>query len=366
MKKSLLFLYLIMPTTFAYASDCGIHDLNTSTNGTAYGYTCLSGDTGEDESTYGLTTGSGSWATEFSYGVVYGMANCNTTSGGTPGTVNNNLTTESRGQYCWCKATGFTASGNDYASGPQCTVSPVSSSWVFVSNTNSASNCALGCADDCADSVRYDTGFRSALYGAVPSVILSWYDNGSTISGPSYCALGGTFVPPTPPARPGYRFTGWKIKRYTSPTCGIPDLDTSTNGTQYACTRLNGNTGTRESTYGLTQGSGEWATEFEYGVVYGMANCNTTNGGTRRTVNNNLRTESSGTNCWCQATGFTPTSNDYSGGPQCTVSPTSSRWVYINDYWSVRECMSICALDCATLPLDYSDYRQAFFGAVGQ
>jgi len=29
---------------------------------------------------------------------------------------------------------------------------------------------------------------------------------------PSQCTYGGTFVPPTPAARPGYIFTGWKVK----------------------------------------------------------------------------------------------------------------------------------------------------------
>jgi len=210
--------------------------------------------------------------------------------------------------------------------------------------------------------------FLTSVFGLIltnvcyaTDVGLAWYDNGSTISGPSSCTVGGTFTPPTPPARPGYRFAGWKA--YVR--CGIPDLDTSKRGALYAHTRLNGSDGSLESTYGLTRGSGQWAVLFSYGVVYGMANCNTTNGNTWGTVNNNLRTESSGQYCWCQATGFTPTSNDYTGGPQCTVSPTSSRWVFHYEYGSSDVCASDCALQCGDVFRFHADFRSLLFGAVG-
>lgn len=49
----------------------------------------------------------------------------------------------------------------------------------------------------------------------VTTVDLTWFDNGTTISGPSSCEIGGTFIPPTPAPRPGYIFTGWKVKTVT-------------------------------------------------------------------------------------------------------------------------------------------------------
>jgi len=41
------------------------------------------------------------------------------------------------------------------------------------------------------------------------SVSFTWDGVATT---PTYCSVGGTFTPPTPAARPGYRFTGWKVK----------------------------------------------------------------------------------------------------------------------------------------------------------
>jgi len=205
----------------------------------------------------------------------------------------------------------------------------------------------------------------TAQYSAV-MIGLTWYDNGSTISGASSCTLGGTFVPPTPPARPGYRFTGWKVKEIHAPTdCGIPDLNTSTDGTTHAYATLNNReSGIGESTYGLTQGSGQWATQFSYGTVYGMANCNTTSG--TYAVAAEIRTESSGLYCWCQATGFTPTSNDYTGGPQCTVFPVSSSWVFVEDFDTSSNCAIACPDRCGRYVRYYDDFRSPLFGAVGQ
>jgi len=40
-------------------------------------------------------------------------------------------------------------------------------------------------------------------------ISLTWDGVATT---PTSCTLGSTFVPPTPAARPGYRFTGWKVK----------------------------------------------------------------------------------------------------------------------------------------------------------
>jgi len=188
---------------------------------------------------------------------------------------------------------------------------------------------------------------------------LAWYDNGSTISGPSSCTVGGTFTPPTPPARPGYRFTGWKA--YVR--CGIPDLDTSTIGIAFGHARLNGDAGSNESIYGLTT-PGQWATQFSYGVVYGMANCNSTSGTSN--VAATITTASSGRYCWCQATGFTPTSSSYTSGPQCTVSPASSSWVFRENYGTPATCARFCTNSCGGYVRDYAASRSAVFGAVGQ
>ena len=67
--------------------------------------------------------------------------------------------------------------------------------------------------------------FLTSVFGLIltnvcyaTDVGLAWYDNGSTISGPSSCTVGGTFVPPTPAPRPGYVFAGWKVKTINAGT----------------------------------------------------------------------------------------------------------------------------------------------------
>jgi len=44
-----------------------------------------------------------------------------------------------------------------------------------------------------------------------PGTKLTWDGAAGT---PASCTYGGTFTPPTP-TRPGYRFTGWKVKTIT-------------------------------------------------------------------------------------------------------------------------------------------------------
>ena len=202
---------------------------------------------------------------------------------------------------------------------------------------------------------------------------LTWYDNGTTISGPSSCTVGGTFLPPTPPARPGYIFAGWKVK---DPTCGINNLDTSIKGkgsSYRGYTKLDGSSGSNESNYGLTAGSGQWATEFSYGTVWGMAKCSETSGNNsdatypESSKSDWLKTPSdtNGSNCWCQATGFTATASSYTSGPQCTTT-ASSLWVFRRDYGSSDSCASSCANGCADDVRLKAVSRAGMFGAVGQ
>ena len=202
------------------------------------------------------------------------------------------------------------------------------------------------------------------------TVGLTWYDNGTTISGASSCTVGGTFTPPTPPSRTGYNFAGWKIKPRT---CGIEQLDTSIKGTAYGNTKLNGNAGSNESNYGLTTGSGQWAVEFSYGTVWGMAKCSETSGNNgsdkwpASSKSDWLKTPSdtAGGNCWCQATGFTASGNSYTSGPQCTTT-ASSLWVFFYDFGSSGICELSCAYGCAANVRYGAAIRAGVYGAVGQ
>ena len=71
---------------------------------------------------------------------------------------NTNFATNSTGQYCFCKATHYTANNAQ-----QCSLS--STSWVFYTDDHSAAGCAGDCAEYCAHYVQYYSGFRVALFG---------------------------------------------------------------------------------------------------------------------------------------------------------------------------------------------------------
>ena len=199
-------------------------------------------------------------------------------------------------------------------------------------------------------------------------VELTWYDGDTTINGPTSCTVGGTFLPPTPPARTGFVFAGWKIKEIHIPCAQqIQNLDTSINGrgsSYYGYTRLDGATGSRESNYGLTTGSGQWAVQFSYGTVWGMANCNSEYG--RYPNIGTLTLESSGKYCWCQVTGFSPSGSNYTQGPQCTTTVSSS-WGFAREYsTNATNCVPQCVSYCANTVRTEANFRVALFGAVGQ
>lgn len=145
---------------------CGIDQLDTSincNNSNLVGYTKLDGTVGKNESKYGLTQGSGRWAVEYSYGTVWGMAKCISTIGSWRKMATQTSTTS--GRYCWCQATGFTASGNSYTSGPQCTTA-TSSLWMYVEDESSTGYCRERCPRDCSNSIQYTAAARVTLFGA--------------------------------------------------------------------------------------------------------------------------------------------------------------------------------------------------------
>ena len=136
-----------------------------STNGLSYGYkddsTGEYGASSQNTSDYGLTEDN-TWGVTWSNGdKVTGEAFCSTTNDGktfgqtgNPGTVGGYA---ADGQYCWCKATHYTANG-----GNQCALSsPV---WVFILDNGSASNCARNCVGNCARNVQRVSDFRAALF----------------------------------------------------------------------------------------------------------------------------------------------------------------------------------------------------------
>ena len=118
--------------------------LNTTDNGTTHNYNAS-----------GMT-----WSTVFDWGIITGDALCSVDFGtyavaGTPDETTPN------GQYCWCRATGYTPISSNIKYEP--TVSPLS--WVFYNFRGSASGCASGCADYCGIYVQGNAAFRRAVFG---------------------------------------------------------------------------------------------------------------------------------------------------------------------------------------------------------
>ena len=135
-------------------------DLSTWEYGSAtmIGYSQLNGETGFNETKYGLTFNSGEWATEFTNGTVKGIARCSTTNGtyAQTGSPANDL-----GTKCWCQATGYA----EHTDGNYVEYSPVeSSSWVFC-NDYGGSDCVINCANYCSYYVADYTDFRRAVFG---------------------------------------------------------------------------------------------------------------------------------------------------------------------------------------------------------
>ena len=139
-----------------------------------YGYTRLNGTAGGNESTYGLTVGSGEWAVDYgSAGVIKGMAKCSAKSGNHNGSTWTNASSEwsaseseltsasGEAQYCWCQITGYDADKDKN----YCQVA--SPSWVFYADGGSASDCARTCAYSCAIFVQNHPDYRAAVFGQV-------------------------------------------------------------------------------------------------------------------------------------------------------------------------------------------------------
>lgn len=98
------------------------------------------------------------WNTTFSYGTVFGIATCVDTAGSSNQVVaelkssDGTVATggERSGRYCWCQMTH-----------------PARSRWVFLYAYGSVGDCRSDCARYCGSDVRYNSGFRSSVFGSL-------------------------------------------------------------------------------------------------------------------------------------------------------------------------------------------------------
>ena len=154
---------------------------------TAYGYYSHNGQYTANTGIYGLTAGN--WAIrDTNGGIIKGVASCNNTFpteifntvmtamqnntmteeqiiAATWGSCNSDaiqpgdtFTPTAQGQYCWCKITSFTPSGDS-----ACNVT--TSLWIYYNDYENVSNCASDCANDCRDASFDSSDFRRAMFG---------------------------------------------------------------------------------------------------------------------------------------------------------------------------------------------------------
>ena len=173
-------------------------------------------------------------------------------------------------------------------------------------------------------------------------------------------------LPSTPTVPTGYTFGGWKVR-----PSGF-DLSTlaqyiSDNGSAYAYIRNNGqSSGTRKTpdAYSLTT-AGEWATEFSYGTVKGIARCSLVGEGETMGNTGNPtddydpnNTDNGAIYCWCQAPGYDAEKD----GTYQSVGASS--WVFFHGIGNAAICAINCANGCGDSVQRNSAFRGALFGVT--
>ncbi len=159
----------------------------------------------------------------------------------------------------------------------------------------------------------------------------------------SSCNYGSTLTVPQP-TRTGYVFMGWKL-------CSLYGLETGSDGIGYGYVDGNSNS-SNTGEYNLTQ-TNTFATEFDWGTIYGEARCSTTSGTTQG--QHGTPSTTAGGYCWCGITSY----EGYED--QCTISHPN--WVYIDEPGQI-DCENVCALNCAEGIQNSSEFREAAFGHI--
>ena len=163
----------------------------------------------------------------------------------------------------------------------------------------------------------------------------------------SSCNYGSTLTVPQP-TRTGYVFTGWKLQ------CSLYGLEAGHNGAGYGFISNDRNRTQNAAVYGLTA-PGTFATDFDYGTIYGEARCSTTSGTTQG--QHGTPSATTGEYCWCGINAYTPTV-----GEQCTISHPN--WVYNGIHPSNESCLEDCADGCGYLIQISPTVRGVAFGQI--
>lgn len=108
-----------------------------------------------------------------------------------------------------------------------------------------------------------------------------------------------------------------------------------------------------ETTQYVTQ-AGDWAVEFSYGVIKGVARCSINSGTTDKV---GKPSDTSGQYCWCQTTQFQKEGE--SGWQNAT-----SAWVFDYDDGSPANCAQRCTYNCGYNVIGQFKFREALFESL--
>ena len=205
------------------------------------------------------------------------------------------------------------------------------------------------------------------------TINLEWYNEDTKLTVPTTsntCRYDGQItLPSTNPTKTGYTFRGWQVR---AAQCLPSDFNYNniTTSSPYGYTTLDGSTGSKETDYGLTVGSGEWAVDYgSAGVIKGMAKCSAKSGNNNGYTWNNASSEwtaseseltsaGDGKYCWCQITGYDADKDKN----YCQVASPS--WVFFFVHGSASYCALQCASLCATYVPNNSGWRATLFSQV--
>ena len=262
---------------------------------------------------------------------------------------------------------------------------------VYADTTDIAANAATSnCTNTITGTYSGTTNFEAKW--TANTIPLRWYNNNTLMQNvnteSNTCNYDGALtIPTTAPERTGYTFAGWKVR---------PNFDFST------LTSLT--TGQKRWAKGLYQnadycwykeGTGnanivscasdiefkelerhEWKVKFNTGTMYGTGHCSAKSGSRSDDQWNTSASfatydqleSASGEKkyCWCQATGWKPSTNNPDGTiyGQMSVS-ASSAWVFYNGYSSAAGCARSCADYCSYYALYYPSFRRALATGSG-
>jgi len=210
---------------------------------------------------------------------------------------------------------------------------------------------------------------------------LHWYNQDTEIAVQAEaqtCTYDTTFpLPSEQPTRAGYQFGGWKVKTFDFAT-----LTSLQNGAERWAIGLNNNVDYCLHLINVSCDSDnmftelerhEWAALFDTGLLYGKGYCSAKSGNNTNTTWSTNSTSSwlstydqleivggDKLNCWCQATGWKPSSNNASGRIY-KRSSAFEYWVFVDSSRNESGCTQLCSWYCANRALSSYNFRRALF-----